>query len=257
MLLPGLLLALATGLRGWTAVAVAPLLTFVLVTIAIVVSGVLDLRWTPPTVGAIAAVVVVLAAAAGASGGPGAPPATGPARRSRGDGSNGSRRPGEPAVVGAGVAGVVAGAVIGMVTVLRGTGGLRTPNQGFDALFHVNAVEMITDSRDGGPGHHGHPERLPGGHLGLPRRPARAGVAPHAAARRQPRRHQRPDGLHPADRGPRAGRPAAVVGAACGRPRSCRSSWPRPRATRPTRSGSDRSGCSPSRSRASRPSWCC
>ena len=154
MLLPGLLLALATGLRGWTAVAVAPLLTFVLVTIAIVVSGALDLRWTPPTVGVIAAVVVVLAAAAGRLRRSRRPSGDQPRhRRSRGAGSTAVPADAQSRLWSAlAAAGVVAGAAIGMVTVLRGTGGLRTPNQGFDALFHVNAVEMITDAGTADPG---------------------------------------------------------------------------------------------------------
>jgi uncharacterized protein DUF6541 len=152
LVVPGLLLALALRIRGWTAVGAAPLLTFALLVIAIVATTALDLRWTLPAAGGIAAVAVLVAAAG----------ATWQARR----------RPSRPRVAPSGVdedrgtdpdgrdhlwsalaaVGLVGGAVIGFLVSVRGTGGLREPNQGFDALFHVNLVETITRYGDVSPG---------------------------------------------------------------------------------------------------------
>ncbi|MBB3084762.1 DUF6541 family protein [Geodermatophilus sabuli] len=143
LVLPGLLLSLSLRMRGWAALAASPLLTFGLVLIGILVVGLLGLDWTPWSAGAVAAVVVAGVAA-------------GTAWRAR-------RRPAEVGAPGdrpddggrlwavlAGV-GTLVGAAIGFRTVVVGTGGLASPNQGFDALFHVNLVETITRTGQVGP----------------------------------------------------------------------------------------------------------
>ena len=153
LLVPGLVLALLSGLRGWVAAGVAPLLTAALVVAAIVGTGALDLRWTPRNAAAVAGLVLLLAAGAAALR---ARQRRGrPADQDRAAGGS-SVRPETPASrfwwgVGT-LAGVVAGSLIGIRTVLRGTGDLTLPNQGFDALFHVNAVETITRTGNASPG---------------------------------------------------------------------------------------------------------
>ncbi|NEK57982.1 hypothetical protein GCU56_08870 [Geodermatophilus sabuli] len=155
---PGLLLALALRMRGWAAVGAAPLLTVALVLVAIVVVSLAGVDWTP-----VSAAAVALAGIAVAFVGAGALEAR--ARRR-------SRRPVDPDVGPAGpaadpaddaderesrlwsllaVAGVVLGAVIGFATLVPGTDGLTSANQGFDALFHVNLIENITRSGDVAP----------------------------------------------------------------------------------------------------------
>lgn len=140
---PGLALALGLGMRGWYAVAVAPLLTFAVVLVAIVVAGMVDVRWGPAVFGAtaVALALVVLAAAAlwrrRATAAPDRPDRT-------------EDRSGRTWSALAGL-GTAVGAGIGFLTVVGGTGGLTDPNQGFDALFHVNLIETITRSGDVSP----------------------------------------------------------------------------------------------------------
>jgi hypothetical protein len=153
LLVPGLVLAFTGGLRGWTAAGVAPLLSAGLVVAAIIVTSLLDLRWTPRNVAGVTVLVLLVAAGL----------AVLDRRRRRGRAVDPRRAEGGSSVAPTSpvtqwwwsvltLAGVVAGGLVGIRTVLRGTGDLRLPNQGFDALFHVNAVETITTSGSANPG---------------------------------------------------------------------------------------------------------
>ena len=140
---PGALAGVALGLRGWAVAGSAPALTFGLVVVAVLVASVLGIGWSP--LAAVAIWAVVLAVVTGLR--------LIARRRTPGRaGPDPSRRSGRSrAATGwsLGVAlGVVAGGVLGARTVVRGTGDLSSPNQGFDALFHVNVVETILRTGD-------------------------------------------------------------------------------------------------------------
>lgn len=161
VLLPGLLLGYAAGLRSLAAWATAPVLTVALIASAGVVTGTLGLGWSIPLVLG----VVVLAAAVIAGGswllrrvGDGRIGAGRFRTRLLGDRRLGDgrlrRRLGRsgpvdsPAVRTAVLAGLGAAVLVGGVTVVLG---LRRPDQvsqTFDAVFHYNAVAWILDSRD-------------------------------------------------------------------------------------------------------------
>jgi hypothetical protein len=139
---PGLALALALRLRGWTAVGGAPLLSMALLLVAMVVAITLGLRWTPLTAGCTAAVVLAVVAGGAAW----------QARRHPVQPADHGARPPDRLWSALAAVGALTGAGLGALTVHRGTGGFREPNQGFDALFHVNLVELIARSGDVSPG---------------------------------------------------------------------------------------------------------
>lgn len=168
VVVPGLLLAFAVRMRGWAGFGAAPLLTFALVLVAIVLAGALDIRWTPLHAGAIAAVVILIAAAGGAWQARSRRSRHG-ARQDRVDRNQNQKQDrvdqnrDHPRDHGQqplaedrlwsvlSVLGLAVGAGIGFLTIVHGTGNLGEPNQGFDALFHVNLVETITRSGDVSP----------------------------------------------------------------------------------------------------------
>jgi hypothetical protein len=143
---PGSLLAFAAGLRGWAAAGAGPVLTFGALVLAVVTATLLDLRWSPVTAGLLGLLVLVVTAAvsfvlrrrAGRTGEAGVATPSGP--------PDTDRTWSWAAVVGVSVA-----AVVGALAVFRGTDQLRAPNQGFDALFHVNVVQTILDLGDVSP----------------------------------------------------------------------------------------------------------
>lgn len=137
LLVPGVLLALAAGLRGWQAVGASPALSFALVLVGVLVCSFSGLGWTPFNAGWIAAVVILLTSAVGLV-----------RRRPAHRGGPRFVRPGLPTLVWSALtgAGLVLGTVVGSWTVVGGTGRLTLPNQGFDALFHVNVVKTIVSS---------------------------------------------------------------------------------------------------------------
>jgi hypothetical protein len=138
---PGLLVSVALGQRGWRLAALAPAVTFGLVAVAGPVLDALSVRWSLLSfavwTGAVASVVVVLT--------------TLWARTRR----NAAYRPvvegtEEPAkratwehlVVAVGVG---LGMGVGALVFLRGTGGLEVTSQEWDAPFHANAVRWIAE----------------------------------------------------------------------------------------------------------------
>lgn len=149
---PGVLVCLAAGLRRWTAVAVAPLVTYgltalteqgciltgasfgplpllvvtLLVTVltAVIVTLPRRYRWLSRKVGASLMVEDESAE---------------PAARSRAH---------ELIMIG----GVALGTLVGALTALAGMGSLDTINQDWDASFHANATRFILDTGNADPG---------------------------------------------------------------------------------------------------------
>lgn len=150
LVLPGLLLALVVRLRLVVALGVAPVLTFGMVAVLTRVFSATGIPWRP--VGFLVGVglVTVLFALLGVL-----------ARSSRLAGLSFSAFPGPaegpPVAADRAARWIVAGttsvaAVVGTLAAVRGMGGLRGINQGFDALFHVNAVTLIAETGNADPG---------------------------------------------------------------------------------------------------------
>jgi hypothetical protein len=139
LVVPGLLLAVLAGLRTGTAVAVAPVLTYGVVTTAATVASSVAFPWQPWTLAL--ATLLVGAAVVGL-------------RLVTGRGLPWRRRleverPSRPGwrdltVVG----GVLAGGVVAAAVLRRGFGGLDRPNQDWDYVFHSSAVRLVADSGD-------------------------------------------------------------------------------------------------------------
>jgi hypothetical protein len=144
LLVPGLLLSLAAGARLVIAVATAPVVSFGLVTVISRVTTATGVEWHPLTftiavllvAGAVALLRRGLHASRLAARLPwptGAAPSV-PIRK-------------QAVALGA----ATAAAALGTGTAIWGMGGLTAINQGFDALFHVNAVTLISQTGDADP----------------------------------------------------------------------------------------------------------
>jgi hypothetical protein len=139
LFVPGLALGLLAGLRPGTAVAVAPLLTYGVVTTTATVASYVAFPWEPWTL-----VVATLLAAAAVVG----------LRLVAGRGQPWRRRvevarPSRPGwrdllVVG----GVLAGGTLAAAVLRDGFGRLGALNQDWDYVFHANATRLIADSGD-------------------------------------------------------------------------------------------------------------
>lgn len=146
---PGAIVCVAARLPWWSALAVAPLVTYGLIAIlAPVVSG-FGWAWSPVWLGVVTVLgtLVVLAVRLAASlidarrGEPTSAdtPSPGPSLRSRWLGD-------------LAIAGSVAGAtVIGALAGLRAMGSLDRVNQRWDWIFHANAVRFISETGDADP----------------------------------------------------------------------------------------------------------
>lgn len=154
LFVPGALLGAALHMRGWLLAGAAPLLSFALLLVALVTTVLAHVRWTVAIVGGIAAAVVVVAAIATAlvrGRSSGRPWPVGGSAEAEGE-EGVAQHPGTDRLWSAlGIIGLSAGAAIGFLTIVQGTGQLREPNQGFDAIFHVNVVELITRTGDASP----------------------------------------------------------------------------------------------------------
>lgn len=143
LFLPGAVVALAAGLRLWTAIPAAPLVTYGLTAVAVQICMILNLPFGPLTLLAITVLI------AGALFGSARlhrrlqrPESDATADRVRHkNGTAGSRR--DDIII---VGGVVLGALLSAITVLTGMGGLDGINQDWDASFHANAIRFIMDS---------------------------------------------------------------------------------------------------------------
>jgi uncharacterized protein DUF6541 len=139
LVVPGLVLALLAGLRPGTSVAVAPLLTYGVVTLSATAATYVSFPWEPWTLAVatllVAAVVVGL-------------------RLLTGRGLPWQRRlaverPARPGLRDLTVAGgVLAGGLLAAVVLRDGFGRLDTPNQDWDYVFHASATRLIADSGD-------------------------------------------------------------------------------------------------------------
>ena len=139
---PGAAVARAGGLRWPMALAVGPVLTYGVVSVAIVPFGALGIRWTALSAlaslavlaGAAAAVRVLLTRRSGASPRP-------PAGLGR------------PEIVAA--AGVVLGAAAIAVAAWRGMADWQSVPSTWDSVWHANAVRWILDTGQASPTHMG------------------------------------------------------------------------------------------------------
>lgn len=144
---PGLVIATCARLRPWTAAATAPLLTYGLVTILAPVLATVGIDWgILPLVAATALVGaavfglrLVLQARTSRSGAD--------APGSTKDANPPGARHRDLAIAG----GVLGGAVLGMVTLWRGFGGLQAINNEADVQYHANAIRAILDLGNANP----------------------------------------------------------------------------------------------------------
>ncbi|HEY3263470.1 MAG TPA: DUF6541 family protein, partial [Pseudonocardiaceae bacterium] len=139
--LPGLVVCLVAGLRGWTAAAAAPLVTYGVVITAGTACTLFGWRWSITPVAVATLVAVVLAAVVRA--------VTALVRRRLGiEVSADSDAPGRwlgwhGLVV---LAVTVATCAIGVGLMYSATAGLKGIPQGWDANFHANVVRYIADT---------------------------------------------------------------------------------------------------------------
>jgi len=134
LLLPGGLLAVAVGLRGFALLAVAPALSVAVLAVAAIAFDGIAVDWSPAAV-AVASVGVALVAALARLL---------VARLSRP--RQASPPPGSRIAVGWPIIGLVVGcAVVGTQLVIA-LGSPDAVSQTFDALFHLNAIRYISDT---------------------------------------------------------------------------------------------------------------
>jgi hypothetical protein len=144
LLVPGGALGVAAGLRGWTATAAAPLLTYALLGVAGPATSRFGIPWGPLT----AAVVTVVATAVMAG-------VRLLLRRARRGPAGPDTPPGPPTswspLAHAGVAAaVLLAAAVGVVALLGGIRTLGSIPQDWDAVFHANGIRYIAETGDGG-----------------------------------------------------------------------------------------------------------
>lgn len=172
LLVPGLLVGFALGLRGWTLAGTAPLTTYALVAATGTVCALTGIGWSPVTLLIATGLVTGLAAGATALSRRRAPRAADTSRtpvlpsstRASHDAQDASRdanvaeptRVAEPAWWpgwrgAAVVAATVMGAAIGAWALVDASGGLADPPQDWDSQFHANAVRQIADTGDADP----------------------------------------------------------------------------------------------------------
>jgi hypothetical protein len=133
LIVPGLLVSYAIGLRSIAAWAVAPTLSVAVVTMTAVVAGKLGIPWSVPLVLITAVAVPVVAAAV----------ALMLRRRFTVVHERDPRL-----VTAAAFLGLLPAILVGVVTVVRGLGSPDALSQTFDAVFHYSAVAYILDSHD-------------------------------------------------------------------------------------------------------------
>ena len=138
LLLPGGLLLLLCGLRGWTLVAAAPLATYALAGVGGPLYAAVGLPWSAATA-AVGLVVVLLVAFGGRLL---------VRRLGRAEPVEAARTWSPAADVGTAAA-VVAAALVGVAAVLGGIRTLVAVPQDWDAVFHANGIRLIADTGDG------------------------------------------------------------------------------------------------------------
>jgi hypothetical protein len=145
--LPGLVVGLAARLRSWTLVASAPALTFGLVAVGVPVLGRLQVPWNALTaaswtaaVALVTFVLTIILARRITRIDQKIDPRVAPTSEIRSKAEVYGWWQHALVAVGCG-----AGMAVGVVTFLRGTGGLNVINQDWDAPFHANAIRWIAE----------------------------------------------------------------------------------------------------------------
>ncbi|WP_158545938.1 DUF6541 family protein [Blastococcus sp. TF02A-30] len=136
LLVPGFVLGLALGLRGWVLVGSSPALTVGAAGVLAAWYGMTGIAWT--TTSTLVGLLVLCAVAVAC------------ARPWRGHASPCAIRYGlhHHVAIGAALAGT---AVVGALAVQRGTQNLEGIPQYWDAMFHANAVRYIAETQDAAP----------------------------------------------------------------------------------------------------------
>lgn len=134
LLLPGLPITYALGLRGVAAAAMAAVASVAIVPATAIAAGMVGIRWSagPPIVVCVAAAVVI---AAGIF-----------LLRRR---FQAVREPDPRGVTIAAAAGLLPALALGVATLVRGFGRPDNISQTYDALFHYNAIALILDNGNG------------------------------------------------------------------------------------------------------------
>ncbi|WP_300013410.1 DUF6541 family protein [Pseudonocardia sp.] len=135
---PGLLFALAAGLRGWLLAATGPLCTFGLIGIGASVLPVLGVRWSPVTLALGTVVVAGLVAVARFT--------LGRLRSRPAGGPPAARAPWRRVDHAAVAAAVVVSTAVGFGVMSTGTAGFTAIPQFWDTAFHANAIRYISDT---------------------------------------------------------------------------------------------------------------
>ena len=139
LLLPGALLGVLTGLRGWTLAAAAPLLTYTLAGLAGPLGSAMGLRWSA----AMFAVTTILVGAAGIGLRLVLRRRWPPLERS-------PTGPDWSLTAHAGVAVAVLVALgVGIAAILGGIGSLSAIPQDWDAVYHAAGIRYIAETGDG------------------------------------------------------------------------------------------------------------
>lgn len=141
MVVPGLAVLRAAGVRGLLLLTLAPAVSGGVVAVATVAGGQLGIRWSPLVLAG-----ATLAIAVGAFG----VTRLGPLRQSLPRGGGGPRR---LAVLTAGAVTVVAIPALALQArrLLRAMGSPDAITQSYDTVFHLNAVAFISDTGDASP----------------------------------------------------------------------------------------------------------
>jgi len=156
LVVPGLVICLIAGLPRWTAVAVAPLITYGLTAVAGPLTAAIGISWGPisllgaTVLGAGAVLLVRRAwsvvqsrrAPSGSSGTADRVPVTSADEPAAPSGRRAS-------LVIAG--GIVLGGLLGIYVALTAMGRLDAINQDWDAVFHANAIRFILNTGDADP----------------------------------------------------------------------------------------------------------
>jgi len=142
---PGLVIATCARLQPWTAAATAPLLTYGIVTILAPILAAVGIDW---------GILPLIAATALVGAGVFGLRTVLQARTSRSDAERPTKDSSPPGIrhrdlVIAG--GVLGAAVLGLVTLWRGFGGLQAINNEADVQYHANAIRAILDLGDANP----------------------------------------------------------------------------------------------------------
>ncbi|MCO1657917.1 DUF6541 family protein [Pseudonocardia humida] len=140
VLTPGALVGAAGGLRGWSLVAAAPLLTYAMAGLTGPWTTALGIPWSPWVLVSATLVLAAVVAVVRVVVTPGRDPDRAPDRPP----------PRPPAADLALAAAVAVSALVGAAAVLGGMGGLGTVPQDWDAVFHASGIRWVAETGDAG-----------------------------------------------------------------------------------------------------------